>query len=307
MDFSDFAQLLAEAEHLSPERHPAQAVELNRRIVELDPHNAAASLRLARGYQAQRNFVAAAAACQDALHHQPQSLAAQRRLQRIQEEWALSEQARVIATYDEALRRGRASIDQGLFGRAIAYLWRAVELCTSSSQSIRAHNALGAAYHSRKDLASLDRAADQYEWVLRQSPNNRTASRRLAAVLRDQWEMRQTQRGQTWQRHEAKVRAEQGQGSGAQERKTQQEQRKHHTRKQAEPRKPTHQIVRKPTTLAEALKILKLRPPATKAEIKRAYRTLAQMAHPDHGGSHAAMVRINAAYELALASASAVQ
>ncbi|HEY7127060.1 MAG TPA: DnaJ domain-containing protein [Ktedonobacterales bacterium] len=297
MDFSEFAQLLAEAEQLSPERHPAQAIELNQRIVQLDPHNAAASLRLARGYQAQRNFVAAAAACQNALHHHPQSLAAQRRLQRIKEEWALSEQAGVIATYDEALRRGRASIEQGLFGRAIAYLWRAVALSASSSQSFRAHNALGAAYRSREDLASLDRAADQYEWVLRQSPDNRTARKGLAAVLRDQWELRQTQRGQTWQRHEVKVRPEQGHQQG---------QRKHRpTRKKAAPRKPVHQIVRKPTTLAEALRILKLRPPATATEIKRAYRTLAQVAHPDHGGSHAAMVRVNAAYKLALSKVSA--
>lgn len=295
MDSTEFARLLAEAEQLSPERHPAQAVELNRRIVQLDPCNAAASLRLARGYQAQRNFVAAAAACQDALRHQPQSLAAQRRLQRIKEEWALSQQAGVIATYDEALRRGRVSIDQGLFGRAIAYLSRAVELSASSSQACRAHNALGAAYHSRKDLASLDRAAEHYEWVLRQSPGSRTAAKGLAAVLRAQWEMRQTQRGQTWQRHEVKVRPEQAQ-----------QQRKHRpTRKRAAPRTPVHQIVKKPATLAEALKILKLRPPATKAEIKRAYRALAQVAHPDHGGSHAAMVRVNAAYKLALAKVSA--
>jgi DnaJ-domain-containing protein 1 len=170
-------------------------------------------------------------------------------------------------------------------------------LSASSSQSFRAHNALGAAYRSREDLASLDRAADQYEWVLRQSPDNRTARKGLAAVLRDQWELRQTQRGQTWQRHEVKVRPEQGH---------QQEQRKHRpTRKKAAPRKPVYQIVRKPTTLAEALRILKLRPPATATEIKRAYRTLAQVAHPDHGGSHAAMVRVNAAYKLALSKVSA--
>lgn len=39
---------------------------------------------------------------------------------------------------------------------------------------------------------------------------------------------------------------------------------------------------------------------ATLAEIKAAYRRRAFQLHPDHGGDHAAMVRLNAAYEEAV-------
>ena len=85
MDSLELARLLVMADRLSPERYPERAIALNQRIVELDPHNAAAYVRLARGYQAQQNFSAAVAACRDALSHNPQSTAAQRRLQRITE------------------------------------------------------------------------------------------------------------------------------------------------------------------------------------------------------------------------------
>ena len=44
--------------------------------------------------------------------------------------------------------------------------------------------------------------------------------------------------------------------------------------------------------------------PATASfdEIKRAYHALAALNHPDHGGSHEAMVEINKAYDEAIAS-----
>src|SRR5262249_36224785 len=155
MDSLKLAQLIAEAEQVSPELYPARAIALNQQIVQADPQNAAAYLRMARGYQAQRSFAAAVAACQGALRSHPQSTSAQRRLQRITEEWALSEQARTIATYEEALRRGAAYKDQGLIARAIACLWRAEELSTTPNQSIRCHNALASAYRSKKDAASL--------------------------------------------------------------------------------------------------------------------------------------------------------
>lgn len=77
---------------------------------------------------------------------------------------------------------------------------------------------------------------------------------------------------------------------------------KRRQQKHTEQQQAAHQSVKKPETLAEALQILKLRPPVTTTEIKHAFRVLAQVAHPDHGGSHAAMVILNAAYELALAS-----
>ena len=102
----DLAQLVAMAEHLSPERHPDQAVTLNQQILSLDPQNAAAYVRLARAYQAHRQFVAAVEACQAALQRNPKSTVAQKRLQRINEEWALAKRAQAITTFHEALRQG---------------------------------------------------------------------------------------------------------------------------------------------------------------------------------------------------------
>ena len=184
-DTPELAQLIATAEHLSPERHPDQAVTLNQQIISLDPQNAAAYVRLAGAYQAQRQFVAAVAACQDALQRNPQSTVAQKRLQRINEEWALAKQAQTITTFQEALRRGVEQKDQEYAGYAIACLWRAVELSTSRAQSIQCRTALGAAYRARKDPVSLERAAAQYELVLRHAPDQLAVMTGLAAVLRD--------------------------------------------------------------------------------------------------------------------------
>ena len=82
----DLAQLISTAERLSPERHPDQAVTLNQQMLSLNSQNAAAYVRLARAYQAQRQFAAAVAACQAALQRNPQSSVARKRLQRIREE-----------------------------------------------------------------------------------------------------------------------------------------------------------------------------------------------------------------------------
>lgn len=50
------AERITTAERLSPERSPAQAMELNQQVLQLDPTNAAASVRLARAYHAQRKL-----------------------------------------------------------------------------------------------------------------------------------------------------------------------------------------------------------------------------------------------------------
>lgn len=297
MDSPELAQLIATAEQLSPERYPDQAVALNQRLVQLDPRNAAAYVRLARGYQAQRSFAAAIAACQNALRLQPESAAAQRRLQRVTEEWELARQAQAIAGYTEALSRGVAQKDEERLGEAIAYLWRAVDISATPLQAIRSRNALAAAYRSRKDPGSLDRAAALYEWVLRQAPGNATARRGLAAVLREQRAMGRGQWEHTWRRADTRARAERDRRQEGERRRQQRE-----YRSQRQQRKPAHQRMQKPATLAEALEILGLEPPVTREDIKRAYRKQAQVAHPDRGGSHVAMVIVNAAYELALAS-----
>jgi curved DNA-binding protein CbpA len=282
MDSSDLDRLLVLAEQLSPERYPERAITLNQQIVQLDPQNAAAYVRLARAYQAQRDFPSAVAACQDALRHNPESIAAQRRLQRITEEWDFFRQVQKITTYDEALRWRTIYKDRELREGVIACLWRALELSSSQRQEIACRNALAAAYRSKKDAASFDLASAQYEWVLRLAPDNPTARRGMVAVLREQ------------QRH---------QREGRREYQRQQRRQRFQQQKAEQQRKAAQAAMKKPATLAEALVILNLKPPATRTQIKRAYRAQARVAHPDHGGSHAAMVALNAAYELALASA----
>ena len=54
-----------------------------------------------------------------------------------------------------------------------------------------------------------------------------------------------------------------------------------------------------PRTPQEAFRILSLVPPVTLNDVRRAYRAKAFTCHPDRGGSHAQMVVINAAFELA--------
>ena len=77
MPTTQVAELIATAERLSPERYPDQALEVNQRILQLDPTNAAAAcVRLARAYQTQRNFAEAKTACQEALRLNPGSTVA---------------------------------------------------------------------------------------------------------------------------------------------------------------------------------------------------------------------------------------
>jgi tetratricopeptide (TPR) repeat protein len=194
IDPPELAQLIATAEQLSPERYPGQAIELNQSIVQLDPANAAAYVRLARAYQAQRKFAEAEAACQEALRLNPQSTVAQRRLQRITEEWALAKEAQAVSSWDDAFQRGVEQKADEYAGLAIAYLWRAVELSTSRWQSVACRTALGAGYRALKDPLSLERAAAQYELILQHVPDDLPAKNGLAAVLRDRGELSQARR-----------------------------------------------------------------------------------------------------------------
>lgn len=132
-------------------------------------------------------------------------------------------------------------------------------------------------------------------------------------ALRDELERGHWQQYEQQQR-EARERCMREQEREAQERETAHKQQQHERsqrqradqqgqrqQKQAEQQAPKRESVKLPRTVDEALAALRLRRPVTASEIKRAYRSLAFASHPDHGGSHAAMVRINAAYELALA------
>lgn len=171
-----------------------EGVDLNQQILALDPTNAAAHVRLARAYQAQRKFAEAKAACQEALRLNPGSTVAKQRLQRISEEWELAKQAQALSDWDEAFQRGVEEKADEYTGLAIAYLWRAIELSTSRWQSVACRTALGAAYCAMKDPLSLERAAAQYELVLHHVPDDLPAKKGLAAVLRDQGELSQARR-----------------------------------------------------------------------------------------------------------------
>lgn len=125
-------------------------------------------------------------------------------------------------------------------------------------------------------------------------------------ILREQLEQPYWQQFEQ-QRQVARERFAREQEREARERETAQQQRQRHQRQQkkAQQRKepqPKREDVKLPRTIEEALSILHLTPPVTASDIKRAYRIQAFKSHPDRGGSHAAMVKINAAYELALAS-----
>lgn len=54
-----------------------------------------------------------------------------------------------------------------------------------------------------------------------------------------------------------------------------------------------------PSDVLNAFAALHLLPSAPPAVVKAAFRALAGIAHPDHGGAHDAMLRLNAAYPIA--------
>jgi hypothetical protein len=125
-------------------------------------------------------------------------------------------------------------------------------------------------------------------------------------VVREELERQHWQRFER-QRHEARerfARQEQERRRREQEAGPQRQQREKRQQKKAKEERKTASCekVTLPKTFEEALALLHLLAPVTSDEIKRAYRAQALRAHPDKGGSHAAMVCINAAYQVALAA-----
>ncbi len=125
-------------------------------------------------------------------------------------------------------------------------------------------------------------------------------------LLRDQleqpyWPQFERQRQETRERFAREREREASERETAQQQKQRQQRQQKKAQQRKEPH-PKREDVRLPRTVEEALAILHLTPPVTASDIKRAYRTQAFKSHPDRGGSHAAMVKINAAYELALAA-----
>jgi hypothetical protein len=114
----------------------------------------------------------------------------------------------------------------------------------------------------------------------------------MARRQREQKEAHQQRRreSQREKRQQKKATEQERQRAAEQERQKAEQQRQARSREE----------VTLPRTVEEALALLHLKAPTTASEVRRAYRAQAMRAHPDHGGSHAAMIKINAAYELAL-------
>ncbi|MGH2496584.1 MAG: J domain-containing protein [Ktedonobacteraceae bacterium] len=116
-----------------------------------------------------------------------------------------------------------------------------------------------------------------------------------------QFEQQKKEAHERFAREEELERRRREQETEQQHQKRREQRKKRQPKKAGEERKaPNREEVTLPTTLAEALALLHLTAPVTSRDVKRAYHTLAFRAHPDHGGSPGAMVKINAAYELAL-------
>ena len=72
------------------------------------------------------------------------------------------------------------------------------------------------------------------------------------------------------------------------------ERREHHPNPRAKPQ------TTRPTRIASHWKILGIQPPCTSADINKAWRLALHKAHPDKGGSAAAILALNAARNCAL-------
>jgi hypothetical protein len=105
-----------------------------------------------------------------------------------------------------------------------------------------------------------------------------------------------------WQRYEQQRKEARNRAAQSEQRQETEQQTK---QKNQQPRREEkREEVKLPRTFQEAFRILSLVPPVTLNDVKRAYRAKAFTCHPDRGGSHAQMVVINAAFELAQKGAS---
>lgn len=107
------------------------------------------------------------------------------------------------------------------------------------------------------------------------------------------------QQEQARQAHQAHTDEQQEQAHQTHTNEQQHHARQHRRRQPKKKQPPPNELLRLPETCQEAFTILHLPLLASLQEIKQAYRRQALQAHPDRGGSHAAMVILNRAYELA--------
>ena len=132
--------------------------------------------------------------------------------------------------------------------------------------------------------------------------NYQTLRDQLEQPYQQQFEQQKKEARERFAREQEMERRRREQETEQQRERRREQRKKRQEKKAGDHRKvPNREEVTLPKTFEEALALLHLTPPVTASDIKRAYHTQAFHAHPDRGGSHAAMVTINAAYELALA------
>ena len=100
-----------------------------------------------------------------------------------------------------------------------------------------------------------------------------------------------------WQRYEQQRKEARNRAAQSEQKQETGQQTKQQSRQPR--REEKYEEAKLPRTSQEAFRILSLVPPVTLNDVKRAYRAKAFTCHPDRGGSHAQMVVINAAFELA--------
>jgi tetratricopeptide (TPR) repeat protein len=157
------------------------AIEINRRILEIDDHAAGAYTRLARCFREQGRLAAAREMYTQVLAFDPQNRIARNNLAKIEKEIGRADELSGVSSlgsFDEAFAVGVAARKRTRYALAIAALLRAVEL---RPESVHAWNALGAAYRHK---GALDQARSAYEHALGVARNVVTLIG-LAAVMRD--------------------------------------------------------------------------------------------------------------------------
>jgi Flp pilus assembly protein TadD len=157
------------------------AIEINTQMLEIDDHDAGAYTRLARCFLEQGKLEAAREMYTQVLIFDPNNSIACNRLPEIEKEIGRAGELSdvpSIGSFAEALALGVAARKCKRYAQAIAALSRAVKL---RPRSVRAWNALGAAYRHKRDLAQA-RSAYNHAMSLRR---NAASLIGLAAIARD--------------------------------------------------------------------------------------------------------------------------
>lgn len=183
-------QLISRARELAlAENWGQEAININVKILELDPKVGEAYTRLARCFDEQENLLGAREMYLQVLNFEPQNKIALNGLSRIEQKLKYIDDKQLVInvnSYEEAFAIGVAARRKNDITLAIAALKRATEL----NPTMYSLNALAGAYRANNDLSIAEKI---YNDIL--SRNNNPASLvGLAAVYRDKGLLRQAQK-----------------------------------------------------------------------------------------------------------------